>query len=258
MKILKNKYYLMMIIGVVLTLLLFNKLCGEIPTWLTISLDVLAMLGSGIFCSAIVSLIIDKQNQKVSVEKIEEQRNFILSSSQRNIVNLYKRELTELSIYHTNYILKEKGKWIKQELTLSEIGEEIVSLLNKIKEFENKQVITADMTVIDSDYIKREEKKYPHLAKNTRLYYENLYQDIQRIISQADSYFINDIFDKKQIDDFKMFAWEVQDNLSFSSEQEVFDGTLLETKLTFFEKTDEIISLLKISDKKEYLHYRGI
>ena len=73
-----------------------------------------------------------------------------------------------------------------------------------------------------------------------------------------DSYFINDIFDKKQIDDFKMFAWEVQDNLSFSSEQEVFDGTLLETKLTFFEKTDEIISLLKISDKKEYLHYRGI
>lgn len=55
-----------------------------------------------------------------------------------------------------------------------------------------------------------------------------------------------------------MFAWEVQDNLSFSSEQEVFDGTLLETKLTFFEKTDEIISLLKISDKKEYLHYRGI
>ena len=258
MKNFKNKYFIMILSGAVLTFLLFNKLFGEIPMWLTIGLDVLAMLGSGVFCSAIVSLIIDKQNQKVADEKREEQRIFILDSSQRSIVNLYKRELTEFSIYHTNYILKEKGKWIKQELTLSEIGEEIVSLLNKIKEFENTQVITADMTVIDSDYIKREEKKYPHLAKNTRLYYENLYQDIQRIISQADSYFINDIFDKKQIDDFKMFAWEVQDNLSFSSEQEVFDGTLLETKLSFFEKTDEIISLLKISDKKEYLHYRGI
>ena len=103
----------MILSGAVLTFLLFNKLFGEIPMWLTIGLDVLAMLGSGVFCSAIVSLIIDKQNQKIADEKREEQRIFILGSSQRSIVNLYKRELTELSIYHTNYILKEKGKWIK-------------------------------------------------------------------------------------------------------------------------------------------------
>lgn len=258
MKIFKNKYLLMMLVGIFFTLLLLNKLFDDIPMWATISLDILAMLGSGVFCSAVVSWIIDKQNQKVSNKRREEQRNFILSSAQRSIVNIYKRELTELSIYHTNYILKEKGKWIKSELTLSEMGKKIVSLLNEIKEFENTQVITADMTVIDSDYIRREDHKYPHLAKNTRFYYESLYQDMQYIISQADSYFINEIFDKKQIEEFKLFTWDIQDNVSFSSEQEVFDGTLLETKLTFFEKTDEIISLLKIFDKKEFLHYRGL
>ena len=257
MKHVKKKYLIMTIIGIVLTALLFLKLINDMPKMVTLVIEVLSMLGGGIFCSAIVSWIIDIQNQEEIKRIREEQRAFILKGLQRRIINLYTYELRELSVYYANYISNEKGKLIKKELMMKEISEEIILRINKIIEFEENLINNDAITCIDSMYTEREERKH-RLVKNVLLYYNDLYEELKRLENVADNYFVNNILSPDQMEKLKKIIYVVHENILFSTESNLSDDTFWAIKSAFYENTDEIVSLLQIGDRKEELRYRGV
>lgn len=71
-----KKYIIMMVSGIVLTLLLFCTIWVS-SCW-DIVFNVFAMLGSGVFCSAIVSLIVEQNNERREKQRKQEQRDFLL------------------------------------------------------------------------------------------------------------------------------------------------------------------------------------
>ena len=247
--------FLMLFGGITLTGLLFFKLCDDSLSVKSILLDILAMLGSGVFCSAIVSLIIEKQNKKAIKKMREEQTQFVLRSAQRSIINLFRYELRNLSGYYADYVLKEKRTLTKKELTFKEIGDEIVRLINEIKNFES-ECLNSGGAIITPETIKRDEDKSKTLARNPRPYYESIYEKLQSITSNSSLYLVNDIFDKKEIAFFDTLTWDVQGVLNYDTEMHVYDGTLLEFKLCLYEQTEDIISKFHLENSKEIVYMK--
>ena len=71
-----RKYLPWLSIGAVLTLSLPIKLCACVSDGFKIAVDIAAMLGGGIFCSALVSCFVERQNEKY---KREVQKKQLLS-----------------------------------------------------------------------------------------------------------------------------------------------------------------------------------
>ena len=94
-KFLKNKYMWMLLMGFLLTALLVLTIWITSEPWKTI-FNISAMLGSGVFCSALVSWIIEVNNNKAIAKEHERQRKFIYRRyKKRNVLLFGNQKLTE-------------------------------------------------------------------------------------------------------------------------------------------------------------------
>jgi hypothetical protein len=213
------------------------------------------MLGSGIFCSAIVAWIIDTQNMKENRRRQEEHTHFILRSVRRNMISLLKCELKCLLSYYTQYILKQDIILDKKQFTICEIGNEVVRLLNEIKAAEIKRTASSNIITITLDDIKRSDSKLTHFVKESRVYYERLLDNLQLVLNESNIYLINELLNEDEIEFLDLLTWDIRDNLSLSTEQYLYNDIILDIKLNLFEKTDDIIAFLKLEDDTETIHY---
>lgn len=111
----RKEYIFMIVLGLVMTLAMFIKMCDGITKFWTILCDFTAMIGGGILCSTIVSYVIDKQNKKREQRDREEQRKYIFSSVKNNFMRLFERELFEISDYYAKYMMEYSGSWKKKK-----------------------------------------------------------------------------------------------------------------------------------------------
>ena len=115
----------MIIIGVILTLLLIATI------WTNDEIDlifnILAMIGSGILCSAIVSLIIEENNKRIAREEKIKQREFILKGIRMSLKTYLFWEVDQLSQY---YLLKIDNS-LKNRKRIEFSIAEVISKLQK-------------------------------------------------------------------------------------------------------------------------------
>ena len=168
----KKCYRIMIIIGALATLLYIISIWTP-PVW-DVILNVIAMLGSGVFCSAIVSYFIDKQHELMSLQKQLDSQRFIYADIINEICFLISREIKCASIYLKKKKIKTE---YKETLSLDEAIKKIQELLITITK--------SDLTKI----IKQKKEESNDLLCNFTLdNYKSLQKKIFNIISDGSFY----------------------------------------------------------------------
>lgn len=241
----KGVYWWMFGVGGLLSALILCDLLG-IPDWLSTVFSFLAMLGGGVFCSALVSYLIEKQNEIREKKQKDAQRKYLLDAVMHGFMRLCEREMAELSCYYSNHILGQREKYKREIFPLETVGQNVCSLLSKIeqdedrKRKENTEIFTSVQSMES-----QKAKKY-HLVSANNPYYDSLLKSLTNLSADFALFLSSGIFTEKDIDNLKSLTSDVEDVIMFSSDLELDDGTVLVIKKVLFEKTDKIMAALNI------------
>lgn len=243
----------MLWVGGVSTLMLFINLIEGTPEWFKIVIEIIVILGGGVFCSAIVTLIVDLQNKR-QVELVQSrQRKFIMDSAKYKFIMLYKRELTELSVCNTKYLLKKPLKWKRKNLPFKDISTNLLALLQT---FEEKITEYTTDFQINSEDLEVEDIIINYITKKNNTCYESLYNELIHIYNDANTYLISGILNESTIEKINFLTSAIQDIITFSAEKYVQYDMVIEFKKILFQKTLEIISIFDIQEDDVFeMHY---
>ena len=254
----REKYIRIIVISLIMTLTLLLKMCECITVPWTILCDFIAMIGGGIFCSTIVSWIIDEQNKNKEKRAREEQRKYIFSSVKNSFIRLFERELFQLSNYYAEFMVKKPVKWIKEEINLPEMSKKLVWLLNEIEMAEEDER-EGDILIITLESVRRDEEKRKYLVKNNEFYYRALHQILSELSTFYSTYMIAGLLNEEQIELLKELTWDIHDVMLFEPDIGVDDGTILVFKKSLFEKMSQYFSVFSIlENEKVHVHYKDV
>ena len=139
----------MIISGVVLTLLLIATI------WTNDEIDVifniLSMIGSGIFCSAIVSWIIEENNIRKAREEKIKHREFILKGIRTRLKTYLFWEVDQLSQYDLLQIDDSLKTRRRIEYSIAKVIRKLQEYITKINTTEELLFETANVTY--SEYL---------------------------------------------------------------------------------------------------------
>ena len=250
-------YIVVLISSFLLTAAMFVKACDCTTNLGALLCDFIAMIGGGVFCSTLVSWLIEKQNRAKEARNRDEQRKFVFASARNSFIRLFERELVEISTYYAEYLSKSEVKWKKEEITLPQIGEKLVWLLNQIEAAENAEK-EAEVLIISVESMKQDEEKKRHLVTSNKVYYKSLHQILTELSTFYNTYFIAGLITGWQVELLRDLTWEINDILVFEPDIGIDDGTILVFKRMLFEKVKEYILALDISPNEEvHVHYRN-
>ena len=245
----KKSYFWLFFVGSMLSLLMLTECIYNIPEKLSVFFSFLSVIGSGVFCSALVTCLVEKQNEKNEKKQKDAQREYLLTSVRDGFVRLCERELFELSTYYFRGIKKYTGKPIRETILIKDVGEKICSVIEKIEEYEDEILNSDEVFVKTDDTLKLSEEKMRRLISNSIIYYESLLQHITNLSNNFPLCLSSGIFCENQIDDMRTFMGDIQDVIRFSSESDLYDGTLLEFKKILFKRTVEILQMLDMTSE---------
>ena len=254
----RSKYIYMLGISLIMTMAMLLKMLECLTEPWTILCDFIAMIGGGIFCSTIVSWIIDEQNKNKELREREEQRKYVFSSVKNSFIRLFERELLVISSYYAEYITRHSNKWVKEEITLPEMSKKLVWLLSEIEMEEEKQK-ECDTLIITLESLKLDEEKKKYLVTDNELYYRLLHQSLSELSTFYNTFLIAGLLNEEQIEQLKELTWDIHDVLLYEPNIGVDDGTILVFKKTLFEKMCQYLSVFDIlENEKVNVHYKDV
>lgn len=241
----KGVYRWMFGIGGLLSALILCDLLG-IPGWLSTVFSFLAMLGGGVFCSALVSYLIEKQNEIREKKQKDAQRQYLLDAVKHGFMRLCEREMAELSCFYSNHVLGQKEKYRREIFPLETVGQNVCDLLSKIEQEEDRTRKENKEIIISLQSLEFEKAKKHHIISANKPYYDSLLKSLTSLSADFALFLSSGIFTEKDIDNMKALTSDVEDVIMFSSDIELDDGTILVIKKVLFEKTIEIMAALNI------------
>ena len=230
----------MIVIGALLTFSLFASIWTD--SSIDLIFDILAMLGSGILCSAIVALLTEIRNDKILVASNQRNRTFVLSLITDDIKSLLVLELKHLSAYA---LLSNTGKTKtkKCDLTIQEIITKINCTLSEINT--SLETIYQFGPFIDTAYLKKVPERNRLAYQNIFPYYEHLQHGILKVLNDANHYLINGILDEDIIAILNTMQHELASIISSSNESNL--ELLFDFKEMFFENLTGYLNALGVA-----------
>lgn len=237
-----KKYFFMFILGLLATFSFIFTIWADEET--DIVLNIIAMIGSGIFCSALVSLIIEQSNKKRELQRKQDEQKFILSSVKDILISITKSELRYLS----EYVLFENNsaKTIKRDLSfplqIKNVTKYLTDIINSL--YKNTSV------VIDENYLKKQKRKRDLAYGMLLPYYRTLNHSLLKVIEDSPFYYINGNLSEDTIKALKKIQQNIDDIITYSSEETI--DLLFEFKKIFFEHISPIVKVLGINENEFY------
>ncbi len=244
-----KKYIWMIIIGFVLTISFVTTIWLK-DVWDTI-FNIVAMIGSGILCSAVVSYIIEISNNKRDEKLKQEQQKYILSSVKDSLLWLFSLEYKNLSEYLILGDTTNKYKTNKKELKVEEALNEVS---NYLKEITNNATICFLYTnVIDSNYLTRIKRRDDLAFKNNLPYYERLNKELLKINGDSNYYYTTGIFTKEQLKIIQDIQIDIDQIIYYSNENNL--DILFEFKEMFITNISKHLNLFNIKESDKIVCY---
>ena len=203
-----KKYIIMIAIGLALTLSLIITIWLPEDHWGTVVLNIFAMIGSGVLCSAIVSWIIERNNDKVLDIAHQRQREFFFHSLQVDIDRLIVFELRNLSEYvlltEEGIKKSERNEW-SRKIIIKKLQNYVDQITNSI------ETLYQSPRVFDDTYFEQVNQRNK-LAFNTLVYYRYLDSTLKLLLGESNLYFINGVLTEEQAKDYiEQYKAEVAD-----------------------------------------------
>lgn len=243
-----KKYIWMIVIGFVLTISFIATIWLK-DVWDTI-FNIVAMIGSGILCSAVVSYIIEISNNKRDEKLKQEQQKYILSSVKDSLLWLFSLEYKNLSEYLSLSNTTNKFKTNKKELEVKETLNEVSNYLSQITN--NASICFQFTNVIDSHYLTRIKRRDDLAFKNILPYYERLNKELLKINGES-IYYTTGIIGKEQLSVIRNIQIDVDQIIYHSNENNL--DTLFEYKEMFITNISKHLSLFNIKESDKIICY---
>ena len=244
-----KKYFWMIAVGFVLTISFIATIWLKC-VWDTI-FNIVAMLGSGILCSAVVSYIIEISNNKRDEKLKQEQQKYILSSAKDSLLWLFSLEYKNLSEYLTLSDTTNKFKTNKTELEVKEILNEVSNYLSQITN--NASICFQFTNVIDSNYLTRIKRRDDLAFKNNLPYYEKLNKELLKINEDSNYYYTTEIFTKEQLKIIQDIQIDIDQIIYYSNENNL--DILFEFKEMFITNISKHLNLFNIKESDKIVCY---
>ena len=243
------KYWLMIVGGVLGVLSYIGMIWVGNNTVADVFLNIFAMLGSGVLCSAIVSIVIEHNAKKMQDEEHKKQCEFIFSTLRIDLFRIAIEELRNISEY---IILRDKNEdkcWISNKMTLPEIV---------LKNQEYLEILSTDfdmayqfVSCIDSEYMNNVKNRDALAYGNALTYYKILRNSLEIVLEQSHVYYLAHIFSESQISALKDLKLTT-DNVIYNSNDGDFEQTFIMKKV-FFMSVEECLQVFEIDTTKKVL-----
>ena len=237
--IFKSKYFyiiLTIVLGLILTIIYSKSI---------FDCDIMFALGSGIFGSAFVTLMIEILSDIRKNQDTEEQKKFAFADIKADILLLLGYEIRNFASYCHLYseIHKIKNRAENIENVLNILNEYIVEINDHIYEDFNKGII-----VVDKEWLAKDISKDKYLCLDALPYYERLLKNINKIIENKDTFFNFRILDQTIYDKIRVTGLLLH-YIVVHSNSKSRDNTI-EMKNQFFNQIKELFEFLNI-DKNQ-------
>ena len=227
----------LIVLGVVLTIL---------GSTLVYNIDVLMAVGSGIFGSSFVSLLLEISNDIRYKTEIENQRDFVFEDIKFEVLNIIKYEVFNFSSYC--YLYSERKEIAKKEESIENILVLLKDYADKINNYIAEDSKPENNLKIDEKWLQLDKNKDKYLCVNCLSNYENLLKKLNKIMGNKDFYFNLKIITQEEFDQITTIISVLEDIIRFSQFKSRY--YIIEEKQQFFEEIQKAFDLFDI-DKEQ-------
>ena len=236
------KYYLGLFFGGALCFLLFVNL-ANVPLWASILIDIISVLAGGVFGSMLVTIIVEKVNDKNKQEKLISQKDILLSDIKICVRQAVFNELRNMNMALAIYFnRRQKSARKKQKYLFKDAIEELK------KYYELLMINTqTKVNLFGPDELQQKEQFDRCFYKNTRGYFQNLRLYIEKIIINKEYHMINEVLSEEDIECLYSLL-SVVSELSEFLKNEAFE-LALEYKSMFYDEVIKFSDHFKLTEK---------
>ena len=245
-KIIKKSYFWLLIIGLLLTVAYVSVIWIDDEVVATI-LNIFAMLGSGIFCSAIVSLMLEINNNKQDEKARKIKRTYILNDIYNSTNSIILREI----MYSSRFCLEFNNdrKINKTPITITNAVDKTINFLEET------------IGIYDSNNFRsaaEKDKVEIHLIRLCKLgssEYKEFLKEIKEIVSKSHVFLMDGTLSTVQIECLNQMAEYIESLVNSQENYNYYDMTIC-CKIRIFEFLNKFLNLLEADTEKEKIFYR--
>lgn len=225
-----------LLIGIAFTILFSTK---------KINNDVLFAMGSGIFGSAFVTLIIEIMVDIRESNRVKRQKKLAFEDIKSMILSILRNESYNFSIACSLFDGDDNKKLKQKEYTIKQILKLIDGYIDEVQTKILKDSTWDKDKVIDNNWLSIEQKKNYYIYSNALPYYESLLKYINPIILNKDFYIDIKVIDELSYKLLSLLSLLLQQiiNCSQSKDREI----VIEDKKEFFKELVKVFEILDIN-----------
>lgn len=240
MKSNKCAYKVLIVIGSLMTISYIGAIWADDVC--KVILNIVAMIGSGIFCSAIVSLIIEEKNKRIAREEKIKQREFILKEIRMSLKTYLFWEVDQLSQYYLLKIDNSLKNRKRIEFSIAEVISKLQEYLSTTMTPEELFYNTTNVT--NPEQLSFIEKRNKYLYKDILLLLKKIEDQISLVLSNETFFYINNFLDNNTLNLLRDFSIIINDIITFS-EAEHFE-LVIPLKKDLLDKVNDLLTCLGV------------
>lgn len=229
-------YIIMLVFGGLCSLLLICTIRAN-ETY-DVVWNIIAMFGSGVFCSALVAWLIETRDEKQLKREQFEKRKKILSRFESSLKYLLRQELKNLT--SCVVLIENNNTMRKKTMRQRDVISKIKCTIDEIKEPNGKVHQINDAVGIE--YCKTQEWIHKKIYQNTLYAYSNLLNVISCVLEDLNLYLATDIFEEEKIEELENIKSSIDYIIDAARVEN--EGMLLEEKRNFFERLTTCLMVL--------------
>lgn len=232
------KYITLIFISVVGLFLILSTIWYQTNN---LAVTIVTSIGSGILCSAIVSMLVEFFNEKRDISNKLQIKCSVFDMLKNDLIYLLTQECKYSSYYLVIENQRKKSNIIK--ISAGEIIEKIIKNLILINDTIQKEF--QEHTIhINSEWLKNNQEKDKTLYYCTLPYYKRVKVDINNILSNQILLLTQNTLSKDEIDFLKTCEFIIDDIIQFSESES--RELLIEIKEAFYkESINKLLALLQ-------------
>lgn len=218
------------------------------PPWLETTLSFISMIGGGVLCSALVTLIIEIQNDNRDKKRCEEQRLLLLADVKYRLFDIYKKEAKVLSWYYNKHVLNEQYTYVEHDISCKELVVFLSLLTDKLYKEEQKNA-SYDFDN-PREVVKKSKDKKACLVTHTQNSYNYLLTSLNKLSNEFPLLVTCGILNEDSIKALKHMSLTIEYILSYTNPAHYEIEFALFEKKYFFDEAEQYLQVLNISNQE--------